>query len=125
MTVISVKTDWQPTSPSTDIAMMRREIWGPLAMLAIAAFAIRAEAAAPQLRESLPASEAIIRGAHAEYVIRFDRPVDHRASRMSITADGVVVQTLVPRLDSAVDVLFASGQTPLPGRYLLHWETRS
>jgi methionine-rich copper-binding protein CopC len=102
--------------------MTRREILGPLA---IAAFTIQAEAAAPQLRESLPASEAIIRSAHAEYVIRFDRPVDHRASRISITADGMVVQTLVPRLGSAVDVLFASGETPPPGRYLLHWETRS
>jgi methionine-rich copper-binding protein CopC len=75
--------------------------------------------------ESRPAAETIIQGRHAEYVIRFNGPVDHAASRMQITQSGRVVQTLTPLLDSAVDVLFASGQAPPPGSYLLHWEARS
>jgi methionine-rich copper-binding protein CopC len=75
--------------------------------------------------ESQPTADAVIRGRHAEYVIRFDGPVDHAASRMQITQSGRVVQSLAPLMDSAVDVLFASGETPAPGRYMLHWEARS
>jgi methionine-rich copper-binding protein CopC len=78
-----------------------------------------------QMRESRPTAGTIIHGRHAEYFIRFDGPVDHAASRMRITQSGNVVQVLHPLLDSAVDVLFASGETPSPGRYSLHWETRS
>ncbi len=78
-----------------------------------------------QMLESSPAAETIIHGRHAEYVIRFDSPVDHAASRMQITQSGRVVQTLIPRLNSAVDVLFAGGEAPAPGSYLLHWEARS
>jgi methionine-rich copper-binding protein CopC len=77
------------------------------------------------VRQSTPAAEAIISGRHAEYVIRFDGPVDHAASRMQITMDGRVIQSLTPRLDSAVDVLFASGMAPAQGKYMLHWEARS
>lgn len=84
-------------------------------------------AAARQLcvRESRPAAEAIIRGRHAEYVIYFDGPVDHAASRLQITQAGRLVQVLNPLLDSAIDVLFASGEAPPAGRYRLHWEARS
>ena len=78
-----------------------------------------------QMLESRPSAEAIIYGRHAEYVIRFDGPVDHFGSSMRITQSGRAVQTLNPLLDSAADVLFASGETPPPGNYLLHWETRS
>ena len=77
------------------------------------------------VRQSQPTAQAIIHGRHAEYVIYFDGPVDHAASRLQITRSGKLVQTLVPRLDSAVDVLFADGETPPPGRYMLHWEARS
>ena len=77
------------------------------------------------VRDSQPAAEAVIHGRHAEYVIRFDGPVNHAASRLQITQSGRLVQTLVPRLDSAVDVLFADGTTPPAGQYLLHWEARS
>ena len=77
------------------------------------------------VRESRPAAEAIIHGRHAEYVIRFDGPVDHAASRLQIMQAGRVIQSLTPLMDSAVDVLFASGEAPSPGRYVLHWETRS
>ena len=84
-------------------------------------------AAARQLRmrESRPAAGAIIRGRRAEYVVYFDGPVDHASSRLHITQAGRLVQRLNPLLDSASDVLFASGETPPPGSYLLHWEARS
>lgn len=79
----------------------------------------------PQLRGSVPAADGTIRGHHAEYVIRFDRPVDHAASRLEITQSGRVVLSLPYRLDSAPDVLFASGEAPPAGHYLLHWQARS
>jgi methionine-rich copper-binding protein CopC len=78
-----------------------------------------------QMRQSEPAAQAIIHGRHAQYVIRFDGPVDHEASRLQITQSGRLVQSLTPRLDSAVNVLFASGEVPPPGHYMLHWEAKS
>lgn len=77
------------------------------------------------VRESQPGAEAIVRGRHVEYVIYFDGPVDHAASRLRITQADRLVQVLNPLLDSATDVLFASGEAPPAGRYFLHWEARS
>jgi len=95
------------------------------ALLAALAGAQEADAEARQVRESNPAAEAVVHGRHAEYLIRFDGPVDHAASTIRIMQSGQVVQSLAPRLNTAVDVLFASGMAPPPGRYQLHWETRS
>jgi methionine-rich copper-binding protein CopC len=78
-----------------------------------------------QMRNSRPEADAVIRGRHAEYVIRFDGPIDHYSSRMEIVQSGKVVRTLIPRQDSAPDVLFASGEAPPPGHYTLHWQVRS
>lgn len=94
-------------------------------LMAVALYPCVAAARTMHVRQSRPAAEAIIHGRHAEYVIYFDGPVDHSASRLQITQSGRLVQALVPRLDSAVDVLFADGEAPPPGRYMLHWEARS
>jgi methionine-rich copper-binding protein CopC len=77
------------------------------------------------MMQSSPTAETIIQGNHAQYVVRFDGPVNHYASRLEITQGGNVVQTLNPLQDSAVDVLFASGAVPKPGSYMLHWEAVS
>ena len=77
------------------------------------------------MRGTRPEADAIIHGRHAEYIIYFDGPVDHAASRLQITQTGRLLQVLNPLLDSAIDVLFASGEAPPEGRYLLHWEARS
>lgn len=74
---------------------------------------------------STPAAEAIMHGRNAQYVVRFDGPVDHAQSRLEILRDGHVVQRLRPLLDSAADVLFASAPAPQPGRYMLHWIVKS
>jgi len=74
---------------------------------------------------STPAAEAIIRGGHAQYAVRFDGPVDHAQARLEILRDGQVVQRLNPLLDSAADVLFASAPAPEPGHYTLHWVVKS
>ena len=80
-----------------------------------------AAARAVHMMGSTPAAETIIHGDHAEYVVRFDGPVNHYASRMEITQNGQVVHKLAPLTDSAVDVLFAAGPVPPVGRYGLHW----
>jgi methionine-rich copper-binding protein CopC len=97
---------------------------GPLFML-LALWPVLAPARQLHVRESRPTAEAIIHGLHAEYVISFDGPIDHAASFLQITQAGRVVQVLNPLLDSAADVLFASGESPPAGRYFLHWEAKS
>jgi methionine-rich copper-binding protein CopC len=74
---------------------------------------------------STPAAETIMHGANAQYVLRFDGPIDHAQSRLEILRDGHVVERLNPLLDSAVDVLFASAPALEPGHYVLHWSVRS
>ena len=43
------------------------------------------------------------------------------SSRLEIVQDGRVVRTLLPLNNAAVDVLFAAGTVPAPGRYDLRW----
>lgn len=99
--------------------------WSCALVGALGLWPCAATARSLHVRESRPAAEAIIHGRHAEYVIYFDGPVDHAASRLQITQSGRMVQALVPRLNSGVDVLFADGEAPPAGRYLLHWEAKS
>jgi len=47
------------------------------------------------------------------------------ASRLGITADERVIQSLVPTDDSEPDVLAASAPVLAPGRYRLHWHGKS
>jgi methionine-rich copper-binding protein CopC len=95
----------------------------PIAAAVLVPLAV--EAAPRQVLSSTPVADAIIQGRHAEYAVRFDGPVDHRSCRLLITQSGKVIQSLPLRLDSAPDTLFAQGEAPPPGKYTLHWETRS
>lgn len=90
----------------------------PLALLLTSEPAV---AGPPQLRDCLPAAEAILDGRNQQYIVRFDTPIDHAASQMEITQDGKIVQSLHPLLDSAPTVLFAAAMPLPPGRYILHW----
>jgi methionine-rich copper-binding protein CopC len=78
-----------------------------------------------RLVESYPAADAVLDGRNAEYFVRFDGPVDHRAAHLRITQDGRTVETLDARLDSAPEVLFASAPRLPPGSYELHWTAKS
>jgi len=75
--------------------------------------------------ESYPAADAVVDGRNAQYFVRFDGPVDHRAAHLVITRDGQTVETLNALLDSAPEVLFASAPRLPPGAYELHWSVRS
>ena len=75
--------------------------------------------------ESTPAASAVIAGRSSEFLVRFDRPVDHVHSTLAITRDGKLVERLQPRLDSAPEVLFARAPTLPAGDYKLHWRVRT
>jgi methionine-rich copper-binding protein CopC len=89
------------------------------------AVAGRAHADECKVMESMPAASAVIQGRSSEYFVRFDRPVDHVRSTLSITRDGKLVERLVPRLESAPEVLFARAPTLSDGDYKLHWTVRT
>jgi methionine-rich copper-binding protein CopC len=74
---------------------------------------------------SYPAAETVIDGRNAQYVIRFDGPVNHRQARLEIIQGGKVVQELRPRLESEPNALVASAPALPPGRYVLRWSVRS
>jgi len=56
-----------------------------------------------------------------ELLVRFDHPISHDQSSLSLSRDGKVVATLHPRLQSAPNVLFVRIPTPSEGSYLVHW----
>jgi methionine-rich copper-binding protein CopC len=94
--------------------------WAILAMALLLAPQI-AQARAVKMIDSQPQTETIIHGDHAEYVVRFDGPVNHYESRLEIVQGGRVIITFAPLGDAAVDVLFAAGPAPAPGHYNLRW----
>ena len=75
--------------------------------------------------ESAPQAHAVVEGRSSEFFVRFDRPVDHVRSSLSIRRDGEVVERLQPRLESAPEVLFARAPTLPAGQYQLHWAVRT
>jgi methionine-rich copper-binding protein CopC len=78
-----------------------------------------------QMVGSLPVAQAIVDHNNAQYVVRFDGPVDHRASHLVITQGDRVVRKLTPLLDAAPEVLFASGPRLPAGDYQLNWSAKS
>jgi methionine-rich copper-binding protein CopC len=75
--------------------------------------------------ESTPVASAAIGGRSSEFLVRFDRPVDHVHSTLAITRDGKLVERLPPRLESVPEVLFARAPTLSAGDYKLHWSVRT
>lgn len=106
--------------------MPRRQGLGISAIVAVLVVGTGLAQARPlHVRQSSPAAGAIMKGRHAQYLIRFDGPVDHVSARLELEQSGRVVGVLHARLDSAPDVLFASAAIPPRGEYVLHWEVRS
>jgi acetyl esterase/lipase len=56
-----------------------------------------------------------------ELLLRFDRPINHARSWISLIQDGRIVETVHFRLEAAPNVLFARIQTPAPGNYIVRW----
>ena len=56
-----------------------------------------------------------------ELLLRFDRPINHAASWLSLIRDGRVIESVHFRLETAPNVLFARIRTPEPGHYIVRW----
>jgi hypothetical protein len=56
-----------------------------------------------------------------ELLLRFDRPINHATSFLSLVRDGRIIETVHFRLESAPNVLFARIQTPTRGNYVVRW----
>ena len=56
-----------------------------------------------------------------ELLVRFDRPISHSLSSLSLVRDGKIVATPHPRLEASPNVLFARIPTPAAGNYTVHW----
>lgn len=98
-----------------------------LALVGLFALAFSASAAAQdvQVMDSAPKAQAVIGEPGSSFFVRFDRPIDHIHSNLSIWRDGRPVEHLQPRLQSSPDVLFARAPTLPPGEYLLRWTVRT
>jgi methionine-rich copper-binding protein CopC len=98
-----------------------------LVVLGLFAMAFSASAGAQDVLvlDSAPKAKAVIGEPSSSFFVRFDRPIDHIHSRLSIWRDGQVVEHLQPRLESSPDVLFARAPTLPPGEYMLHWAVRT
>jgi methionine-rich copper-binding protein CopC len=94
--------------------------------LAAAVLPSLALARAMLITASHPSAQEVVTTENAQYSVRFDGPVDHRQSLMSITdGTGKAVTALHPLLDSATNVLFATGPRLGAGDYRLHLSVRS
>ncbi|MFO1082151.1 MAG: hypothetical protein U1E23_16160 [Reyranellaceae bacterium] len=93
--------------------------------MAAAGYAGAARAEPVRVVESLPAASAVVGRRGTDFYVRFDRPVDHEKSTLVVMRGATVVERLVPRLESAPDVLFARAPTLPEGSYSLLWTVRT
>jgi methionine-rich copper-binding protein CopC len=89
------------------------------------AFSASAWAQDVQVMDSHPKAMAVIGEPGSSFYVRFDRPIDHIHSSLSIWRAGQLVERLQPRLESAPEVLFARAPTLPPGEYQLRWAVRT
>lgn len=78
-----------------------------------------------QVMDSAPKAKAVIGEPGSSFYVRFDRPIDHIHSSLSIWRGSELVEHLQPRLQSSPDVLFARAPTLPPGEYFLRWTVRT
>jgi len=95
-----------------------------LSLLAMLAVAPTAEAEPMRVIESTPRARSTMDGNRQEFSVRFDRPVDHNASRLFVQRGDTVLRTLQPRLGARPDTLYAAAGGLAPGDYVLRWRTR-
>ena len=75
--------------------------------------------------DSAPKAQAVIGEPGSAFYVRFDRPIDHIHSNLSIFRDTKLIERLQPRLQSEPNVLFARAPTLAPGEYFLRWTVRT
>ena len=96
-------------------------------LLALCTTALPAAAGAQDLSvlDSAPKAKAVIGEPGSSFYVRFDRPIDHIHSSLSIWRDGRLVEQLQPRLQTEPNVLFARAPTLASGEYQLRWTVRT
>jgi len=92
-----------------------------LVVASLLGFQTHAQTAAPRAGEPIRLKSVTIGERSTELLIRFDRPISHGQSWITLVRDGKVVATIYPRLEAAPNVLFARIQTPGPGNYVVRW----
>lgn len=105
--------------------MSRRFAVVGLSLLGLLSLAPGASAQDVRVMESAPKASAVIEGRSSEFFVRFDRPVDHIHSQLTITRNGQLVEKLAPRLESAPEVLYARAPTLPAGDYDLNWRVKT
>jgi methionine-rich copper-binding protein CopC len=96
-----------------------------LVAMALLAWQPGARADSLHVVKSNPAAGAAVDATSNQYEVLFDGQVDPRNSRLTITRDGQVIETLHPSLDAGPGVLFARGPRLTTGDYKLHWLVKS
>jgi methionine-rich copper-binding protein CopC len=83
-----------------------------------------ASAQAMGLVEQTPAVNEIMSGSTLAFALRFDQPIDHQLSGLSlVTPQGT--RMLRARLDAEPNTLYSAVGQLAPGEYTLHWKARA
>jgi len=106
---------------------LHRRMLLALALAVVGELPILQTACAEDLKviETGPAANAVLSGPSDGFFVRFNQPVDHVFSRLIVKRGAEVVETLVPRLQSNPNVLFARAPTLAAGSYTLHWTVKT
>jgi len=75
--------------------------------------------------ETNPAANGVMDVRSDGFYVRFNQPVDHINSRLLVKRGDEVVETLVPRLQTNPNVLFARAPALPPGKYTMHWVVKT
>lgn len=97
---------------------LRTIVVGVLCLLGLPA---HAQSTRPNASTSIALQSVTVGEQGTEVLLRFDRPISHTASWLSLIRDGKVVETVHFRLQAAPNVLFARIRTPAPGNYIVRW----
>lgn len=104
-----------------EFSIRRAVLVGLLAMMLPAA----AWAQDVKVMDSAPKAQAVIGEPSSSFFVRFDRPIDHIHSSLSIWRGSQLVEDLQPRFQTEPNVLFARAPTLPPGDYRLRWTVRT
>ena len=92
-----------------------------LVVLCLLSLQSHAQTTAPKSAGPIRLESVTIGARGTEVLVRFDRPIDHGQSWLSLVREGKVVATLHPRLEAQPNVLFVRIQTPTAGNYIVRW----
>ena len=102
----------------------RRILLGATSALLVAGTA-KAQEEWVSILDSHPKAQAVIGEPGSNFFVRFDRPIDHERSNLSIWQGDRLIERLAPSLDASPQVLYARAPTLPNGTYRLHWAVRT